>query len=558
MACTDVADSIEELEGSESHARLISADEIDMQQLSSLEEVDIRHSFSTREKLFYTKVLETLWNEAKSHPKGFLKTIARTTPERDALPALHYEYAPNTVADKRIDTMRRLVCSPICAPSLCSINNLTAVTPSLKSAQAKGWNFLGGFVIPDILRPLYLCLALMEVFFAFLAILIAIPTIAVFATESVLAFYDVVFLIVSLKWLILSILYIVTQRRREAHQHPLEDETGLSDEESHSQSMACHNRCLCKCFGSLHFIVTRVDVYALLFLSIFGGIHTSSYEFATPVQALGGIRFLWACLSFFVFIFVAQFVVVARAIYILRKMCRFLPYLQTRFSYLLFTLYTFGQAVTLVILVTSLGARFYYDKVVKSTNLPFSPELFFMVVAGFLINMLGPCIFFHVNTYWVQGSIITICMSVLRALQTPECMQSIQRSNQDPEEIRNKVSVVMAYMNPQTIITDYRKMKQNVPMYYKAISGAFNPLSVIICMIYSALLACFIICSIHSDGGFTEILDSSVGAQVLFAFLTGGLFVCNISAFVTSVVWIPVALKVTVFYLGIKFHAFCI
>ena len=489
-----------------------------------------------------------------AHPEGYIVNVESVI-ENTQVHVFRQEYAPRVPSDDRIEGMMRYICMPYGNNSF-----VPALSPALRNARAKGWRFLWSYLIPEAFRPLRMVRGIIEVICALLLLTMAITLLSV--NKSPPAFYNFGLLGVSLAWLLLSIVqtticlvFSLRASRRQQNNPPVgTDEVSLLEGENRSMSCSPNGK-PCKWRGILYFAFTEMHVYLLVVLSLIGVIHKRAYNFKTVEHFILNMSLFLAFIALILCVFVAQFLVVGWAIYLTRKLCNFLPDLRRSLvhSHACFTLYSVGQVATLILILATIGARFHYDNLDTASYSPrLSHELIFMIGAGFFIHSIGLWMFFITSFYWVLEFTIVLCMNVLSALQTPECMEAIQHvTHQDSEEIQQKIHAVVTYMNPRAITSHLRVLQHHPSIVWKVLNPGLSPSSIFICIAYTTFVGAFIICSIHAHSSIAIILASSIGWKILFGFLAIVAFVTNVTAFAVAMFWVGVVVLIVVVIVGI-------
>ena len=156
------------------------------------------------------------------------------------------------------------------------------------------------------------------------------------------------------------------------------------------------------------------------------------------------------------------------------------------------------------------------------SNVPNSPDLlsilsfqsWFMIVAGYVLPIVGVWLFFSVTHYWLQEFAIGITIDYLSILKLPGAL-GLLFPNGTPHEAREKANKILLYTKYGTPRQDYHALRNENPLVkawypFKSFSHT------LICLAYTIVQAIFIfVAAINIPGG-----DVLTMGLFLFAIIT--------------------------------------
>ena len=189
-----------------------------------------------------------------------------------------------------------------------------------------------------------------------------------------------------------------------------------------------------------------------------------------------------------------------------------------------FSLYMLGLMVLQMLMVATIGGRYHHDFTAGPGKI--SGQLWYMMVCGYLMPVLGTAMFFVVHHFWTMKLPVDLIFDLIKDLQTEG--KETDNTKQEEERI-TKLRRMLQYIDGEKFKSDYLKLKK-IDCITKVGHPFSSPLHILLASFYSAMLLVFGLCSMI--GG------PSNGAWFLFYFI-GGVFgtIVNMYAVAVFLVW---------------------
>ena len=162
-------------------------------------------------------------------------------------------------------------------------------------------------------------------------------------------------------------------------------------------------------------------------------------------------------------------------------------------------------------------------------------NFFFMIVAGYVLPIVGAWLFFSVTHFWLQEFAIGITVDYLSIIKLPG-VGNLFFPDCTPSEVQNKVRKILVHNKYGTLRQDYHALQN-----YNPLSKAFYPFKslthTLMSLAYTAVQAVFIYTAAFSIQG--EQLNKAVFVLVIVTELLSNIYTLLVSLF-----WIVVAVVV--------------
>ena len=202
-----------------------------------------------------------------------------------------------------------------------------------------------------------------------------------------------------------------------------------------------------------------------------------------------------------------------------------------------------------------------YDQTIRRNGLIYLSFLIFnivihiidqiaMIIAGYLLPIVGVWLFFSVTHYWLQEFAIGITIDYLSILKLPGAYK-LFFPNSTPHDARKKANKILLYSKCETLRHDYHALRNKNP-FVKAWYPFKSFSHTLMCLAYTTVQAVFVYAAATSIQG--EQLNMGV---FLFAIITEVL--SNIYVLLVSLFWIFIAaLFLAIILLGLGICVKCV
>ena len=166
----------------------------------------------------------------------------------------------------------------------------------------------------------------------------------------------------------------------------------------------------------------------------------------------------------------------------------------------------------------------------KDESIHVSNELWYMLVAGYILPICGILTFFIVTYYWVQEFPIGICIDVMSCvLLMPGPDDIIKKIAQPDEEELEKRSKIDSFIRLADLKLEFKGLR-DTSWGSKAFYPFSSPQTAVLSVIYAVLQAVFVILA------FRIFRDNVIG--ILFCLFAGSIgFIANFYVFSIAFIW---------------------
>ena len=162
-----------------------------------------------------------------------------------------------------------------------------------------------------------------------------------------------------------------------------------------------------------------------------------------------------------------------------------------------------------------------------------SNYLWYLLVGGYILPILGFFTFFIVTYFWVQQFPIGLCIDLLSLLKMPG-MEDITNFRESTKESKGKMDKILHFIKFEDLKRDFSGLRKRSWFFDKFAYPFQNPVLVVLCMCYAALQFAFVVCAFPP---FPEAIISMRYwplVYVISVFIGG---VANMYVFVVAFLW---------------------
>ena len=469
------------------------------------------------------------------------------------------------------------------------------LTPTLRRGRAKGWDMYASAIFPlfrPALRDLWV---IAELILAFLGLVISTATVsldqnqvfnilhlALIILTSILALVDGVFTL-GLKYC-RSCKSCCSKTKiepaSETKNEPVgeEDEDGKDDSredkdtvDSEMHKKGCiKGKCCSHCTNTtdiVRIVITEMLLYPLLICDMFEVITGKGYEGEAQNDRFGFALFIFSCISFVLYNYVARLLILAgmiKSVQDVRKPSSdelrnrndssYNPSIRT--SALLYQVYLFIhvllQILAQVLMFIAIGGKILYDNrhfYVESNedeSIYVSGYLWYMIVVGYFLPLLGFLTFFLVTHYWSQEFPIALCIDMVSIwkMGNPDDLIYIDKIHQEKKS--TVLKVIDQFVRIKKLEEDFQDLRKT--HWCEKFGYPFKaPVLIVICVAYVGLHLGFVICAavaVNETGAIVSQILNGGGWAFYYIVVVLVSAIANAYVFAVAALWIGVVVLI--------------
>ena len=352
-------------------------------------------------------------------------------------------------------------------------------------------------------------------------------------------------------------------------EHASEQEEGSSDKASpgdvENGAGSCGSRCK-HCiemtkgkFDIGRMILAELIFYPLLICDIFEVVTGEAYRFSNAEDGISFVLFAISLGLMLFYVYIVRIIILIAANYHSQKKRHhssveaaenFDPTIRRSALYfqVYFIIHVFGQMVAQVLMIITIGIGVHEENQSSSDDaIHISTDLWYMIVAGYLLPVFGLLTFFVVTYFWVQEFPIGVCVDFLSILQQPG-IDEILEMEKTKSEGGEKLSKINKYIHFSELKKQFKTLRTTA--FLDKFGYPFgSPQMVIVSMVYALLQLGFVIAASRSLGGDWAVFYVPAG-------IIG--YLANIYVFTVAALWSLIIMGVILVVASIiAFIIFC-
>ena len=317
-------------------------------------------------------------------------------------------------------------------------------------------------------------------------------------------------------------------------------------------------------------LVSEAILYPLLVCDLIEFIVDKGYEVNEPTDVVNLILFIISLVSLIFYVYIVRLAVLIAMVIHLQK-CRTLEPKQkealdakwfaeneistekgeeldpdaarkARNFQIYFILHVMGQMVAQIMMIVAVSLKIADDNRNRTLESPLhiSNELWFMLVAGYIMPFLGILSFFVPTFYWVYEHENGLCLDFLSLLNMPGIDHVLYPDGDDMKEAYESIQKIASKLNEGNKLRENFEKLRNID-FGKKVSFAFrNPFLVVACLGYSFAQLSFVIVAI------VGIQNETLGTIIYYilSIIIGVL--ANVYVFLVAALWTTVIVGILV------------
>ena len=317
-------------------------------------------------------------------------------------------------------------------------------------------------------------------------------------------------------------------------------------------------------------LVSEAILYPLLVCDLIEFIVDKGYEVNEPTDIVNLILFIISLVSLIFYVYIVRLAVLIAMVVHLQK-CRTLEPKQkkalvakwsaeneiltekdeeldpdaarkARNFQIYFILHVMGQMVAQIMMIVAVSLKIADDNRNRTLDSPLhiSSELWFMLVAGYIMPFLGILSFFIPTFYWVYEHENGLCLDFLSLLNMPGIDHALYPDGDDMKEAYESIRKIASKLNAgNKLKEDFRKLRDID--FTKKVSYAFrNPFLVAACLTYSFAQLAFVVVAIIG------IQNETLGTIIYYILSIIIGILANVYVFLVAALWTTVIVGILV------------
>ena len=469
------------------------------------------------ERVFYRHVVEVLYIAALNEPED---------PEEEKLKEKCIDYCCQ--AFSCADGIKRLFCrrTPQGETKTSAIKKIEFMTPILRRGRSKGWVFHTDMIFPLVKNTFRNVWVGTEIVMVIVALGLSIASfslgnnrvfnglhLALTILGSILAITDGMILLGQSKCCGKRDSSDCEHTSEQTQDNPNEGSPGDVENGAPSCSGKC-KQCIEKTkakFDIGRMILAELIFYPLLICDIFEVVTGEAYHFSNAEDGISFVLFAISLGLVLFYVYIVRIIILIAANYHSQKRRPPLsnetpdkidPTIRRSALYfqIYFIIHVFGQMVAQVLMIITIGIGIHEEnKDTSDEPIRISTNLWYMIVAGYLLPVFGLLTFFVVTYFWVQEFPIGVCVDVLSILEAPGMDEVLDLKNKKAEG-GQKLSKINRYIHFSELKKQFKTLRTTG--FLDKFGYPFgSPQMVIVSMVYALLQLGFVIAASRSLGG---------------------------------------------------------
>ena len=320
-------------------------------------------------------------------------------------------------------------------------------------------------------------------------------------------------------------------------------------------------------FDFIRMLLSEILFYPLLICDIFEVITSQAYKFNNGwTDGLSFALFVASTVSLFFFVYIVRIIILIVANIHSQKerkpetedeketqsqfpdydpvISKAAKYFQCYFIY-----HVAAQMLAQILMIIAIGAKIrddnshLFEDEVSDDTIHVSGTLWYMLVAGYILPVIGLLTFFVVTYFWVQEFPIGFCIDCLSVLKAPD-VDDVKDFGKTKKEAASKIDKIKGFVHLAELKRQFKDLRQK-PWCDKFFYPFKTPQMVIICLIYAFLQLSFIICAGISTSGNGRLGGGYWEIFYAIAIIVG--FIANFYVFLVALLWSAIIISVIAF-----------
>ena len=208
---------------------------------------------------------------------------------------------------------------------------------------------------------------------------------------------------------------------------------------------------------------------------------------------------------------------------------------KARNFHIYFILHVMGQMAAQIMMIVAVSLKIVDDNRDRTLDdqLHISNELWFMLVAGYIMPFLGILSFFVPTFYWVYEHENGLCLDILSLLNMPG-IDHVLFPDEEIKDACESIRKIATKLNDGNKLRESFEVLRNVDFCSKGSYAFRNPFLVAACLAYSVIQLAFVVIAI------VEIQNESLGTifYYILSIIIG--ILANVYVFLVAALWMTV------------------
>ena len=313
-------------------------------------------------------------------------------------------------------------------------------------------------------------------------------------------------------------------------------------------------------------ILSELLIYPLLMCDLIGFIYFRGYSRQNLSQTSGRndfSLFIIGQLYLVIAVYIMRTFMIVTTLFILNRMP--VDFSGSRKDYISlimnFGIHAIFQIVIHFTIIIAISFKMDHE-FMHGSDVQFSPFLWYMIVSGWFLPLVGIAAFFLVNYYWVQEFSVAFFIDMMSMLQGEGFAEvvfggeGVEASKEKAMDFVDKIQLV----DSKNQFNDLKKNKDNT-FSTKILFPLKMPVVAGMAFLYDILFLSFIACFFleFENGQLVFILFESEESNIIFLVIAVVLLVCNIQMLLVINLWLVITLlSFVLFLISIPWAAFVV
>lgn len=471
------------------------------------------------------------------------------------------------------------------------IEGTEILTPTLRRGRAKGWNMYASAIFPLFRPALRDAWVIAELVLALIGLVFSIVTVSLDQNQAFNILHLVLIILSSILALVdgvftLAFKYCKSCKRccsktkiepgeenEEKKDDSRQDEDNESTVDSEIHKKGClKGKCCSHCTNTkdiVRIVITEMLLYPLLICDMFEIITGKGYKGKTHGDRFGFALFILSCISIVLYTYVARLLILTGMIKSVqdvrtpssdefrnRQESSYNTSIRT--SALLYQVYLFIhvllQMLAQVLMFVAIGGKILYDNrhfyadSNEDESIHVSGYLWYMIIVGYFLPLLGFLTFFLVTYYWSQEFPIALCIDMISIWKMGDPDDLIYIDEKHRKKKSTVLKVIDQFVRIKKLESEFQDLRkthccEKFGYPFKA------PVLIVICVAYVGLHLGFVVCAavaVNETGAIVSQILNGGGWAFYYIVVVIISAIANIYVFAVAALWIGVVVLIIV------------
>lgn len=287
-------------------------------------------------------------------------------------------------------------------------------------------------------------------------------------------------------------------------------------------------------------IISELLLYPLVILDLFELLGENTFNVANQSQTITFIIFVVSNLYFVLNVYIVRIIMLCTTIFTFKKISS--SNLSQNIEVIIrFLIHVIGQIVVHFLCIAAVGVKIHQENSVPHTgDYRVTPFLWFAILSGWIIPLLGTIGFFVLNYYWVQMFSIGLFLDMMSLLEGQSFGQALLRSKKKiSEDTQEKTEKILKKIEFTKIKKEFVE-RNEASFFAKLLYPLKVPVFIIYAIFYNALSIAFcisLIFTLDSNGNVQSAIGNSDNTSTLLLVVIALIITANLHLVLVTNLW---------------------